>query len=334
MRRIGASCREEIEVIEPVVRELQREGMRLQGPVPADTAFRAPVLAGTDVVVAMYHDQGLPVLKHVGFGNAVNVTLGLRSCGPAWIMGRAAAGAHRRRRRRQPARRAEPGRGPDQRRRPCRSVSVSASTSCTIRGSSAASSMRSPRFPGPAGRSGPGRGALTWGLLARPDDGRHRDRPRPRRGAGRRFSAGTRLRIHVEMSWRPTSSRWRGGGAPLRIVGNLPITYPPAAVPAPQAAHGDRGHALHAAKGGGGPHGRAAGRQGIRPPDGDAGGLREVQALFDVGPGAFQPPPRVRSAIVRLRPAEHPRFEIGDEGVLRMLTTRPSRSGARPCETA
>ena len=73
----GHLGREEIEVIEPVVRELQREGMRLQGPVPADTAFAPRFLAGTDVVVAMYLDQGLPVLKHVGFVNAVNVTLGL-----------------------------------------------------------------------------------------------------------------------------------------------------------------------------------------------------------------------------------------------------------------
>jgi 4-hydroxythreonine-4-phosphate dehydrogenase len=73
----GHLGREEIDVIEPVVRELQGEGMRLQGPVPADTAFAPRFLSGTDVVVAMYHDQGLPVLKHVGFGNAVNVTLGL-----------------------------------------------------------------------------------------------------------------------------------------------------------------------------------------------------------------------------------------------------------------
>ena len=73
----GHLGREEIEVIEPVVPELRREGMRLQGPVPADTAFVPRSLSSADVVVAMYHDQGLPVLKHVGFSNAVNVTLGL-----------------------------------------------------------------------------------------------------------------------------------------------------------------------------------------------------------------------------------------------------------------
>ena len=73
----GHLGREEIEVIAPVIEALRADGMRLQGPVPADTAFTTRFLAGCDAVVAMYHDQGLPVIKHVGFGNAVNVTLGL-----------------------------------------------------------------------------------------------------------------------------------------------------------------------------------------------------------------------------------------------------------------
>ena len=73
----GHLGREEIEVIEPVMAQLRAEGLHLRGPVPADTAFAPEFLAHTDVVVAMYHDQGLPVLKHVGFGNAVNMTLGL-----------------------------------------------------------------------------------------------------------------------------------------------------------------------------------------------------------------------------------------------------------------
>jgi 4-hydroxythreonine-4-phosphate dehydrogenase len=73
----GHLGREEIDVIEPVLGELQREGLNVSGPVPADTAFAPQFLAGADVVVAMYHDQGLPVLKHVSFGNAVNMTLGL-----------------------------------------------------------------------------------------------------------------------------------------------------------------------------------------------------------------------------------------------------------------
>ena len=73
----GHLGREEIDVIGPAVREAQGEGIDARGPVPADTAFAPQFLADADVVLAMYHDQGLPVIKHVGFGNAVNVTLGL-----------------------------------------------------------------------------------------------------------------------------------------------------------------------------------------------------------------------------------------------------------------
>lgn len=67
---------EDAELIAPVVRELQDRGLAVRGPVPADTAF-TPASGAKDAVVAMYHDQGLPVLKYAGFGTAVNVTLGL-----------------------------------------------------------------------------------------------------------------------------------------------------------------------------------------------------------------------------------------------------------------
>jgi len=73
----GHLGREEIEVIAPVLARLRAEGMDLIGPLPADTAFLPPRLAAADAVLAMYHDQGLPVLKHLGFGRAVNLTLGL-----------------------------------------------------------------------------------------------------------------------------------------------------------------------------------------------------------------------------------------------------------------
>ena len=73
----GHLGREELDIIEPVIAELRAEGLDLQGPVPADTAFTPRFLKSVDVIVAMYHDQGLPVIKHVGFGNAVNMTLGL-----------------------------------------------------------------------------------------------------------------------------------------------------------------------------------------------------------------------------------------------------------------
>jgi len=68
---------EELDIIQPVIEELKAEGLHLQGPIPADTAFTARFLKTVDVIVAMYHDQGLPVIKHVGFGHAVNMTLGL-----------------------------------------------------------------------------------------------------------------------------------------------------------------------------------------------------------------------------------------------------------------
>jgi 4-hydroxythreonine-4-phosphate dehydrogenase len=73
----GHLGREEIEVIAPAVDALRKSGLQLTGPVPADTAFTAQMLQQADAVLAMYHDQGLPVIKYAGFESAVNVTLGL-----------------------------------------------------------------------------------------------------------------------------------------------------------------------------------------------------------------------------------------------------------------
>lgn len=73
----GHLGREEIEVIIPTLNELRSEGLTLIGPLPADTLFQQKYLEEADCVLAMYHDQGLPVLKYSGFGNAVNITLGL-----------------------------------------------------------------------------------------------------------------------------------------------------------------------------------------------------------------------------------------------------------------
>ena len=73
----GYLGREEIECISPVIEKLSKRGMCLHGPIPADTAFTPLNRVKTDVFVAMYHDQGLPVLKALGFGEAVNITLGL-----------------------------------------------------------------------------------------------------------------------------------------------------------------------------------------------------------------------------------------------------------------
>ena len=73
----GHLGREELDVIIPALQVLRAEGLDLVGPLPADTAFLPQKLAGFDAVLAMYHDQGLPVLKHSGFEQAVNLTLGL-----------------------------------------------------------------------------------------------------------------------------------------------------------------------------------------------------------------------------------------------------------------
>lgn len=73
----GHMGREEVEVIAPVLEQLRAEGMNLVGPLPADTLFTKNVLAGSDAQVAMYHDQGLAVLKYAAFDEGINVTLGL-----------------------------------------------------------------------------------------------------------------------------------------------------------------------------------------------------------------------------------------------------------------
>jgi len=68
---------EEIRVIAPAIARMQESGIRATGPLPADTVFVPGILSGYDAVLAMYHDQGLPVIKHAGFDRAVNITLGL-----------------------------------------------------------------------------------------------------------------------------------------------------------------------------------------------------------------------------------------------------------------
>ena len=73
----GHLGREEIDVIEPVVHQLRAQSINIIGPLPADTLFTQKYLNSADAVLAMYHDQGLPVLKYQGFGRAANISLGL-----------------------------------------------------------------------------------------------------------------------------------------------------------------------------------------------------------------------------------------------------------------
>jgi 16S rRNA (adenine1518-N6/adenine1519-N6)-dimethyltransferase len=168
---------------------------------------------------------------------------------------------------------------------------------------------------------GPGRGALTWGLLERAKqldvieidrDLAHSLAADPR--------AQTRLRVHLENVLDTDFERLRAGGPPLRIVGNLPYN-----ISTPllfhllrqRAAIADMHFMLQK---------EVVDRMAAAPGGKDYGRLTvmlaaytEVQALFDVGPGAFHPKPKVWSAIVRMRPSAQPRFDIGDDRTLGTL---------------
>jgi 16S rRNA (adenine1518-N6/adenine1519-N6)-dimethyltransferase len=170
---------------------------------------------------------------------------------------------------------------------------------------------------------GPGRGALTWGLLERAErlDVIEIDRdladalkadPRAKSG----------LHVHVGNVLDTDFIRLRGTGEPLRVVGNLPYN-----ISTPllfhllkhSAAILDMYFMLQK---------EVVDRMAARPGTKDYGRLTvmlaavaEVNSLFDVGPGAFQPRPKVWSAIVHVRPTKHPRFDMGHDGVLRTLVT-------------
>jgi 16S rRNA (adenine1518-N6/adenine1519-N6)-dimethyltransferase len=170
---------------------------------------------------------------------------------------------------------------------------------------------------------GPGRGALTWDLLQR---ARSLDVIEIDRDLAQTLQADKRatpaLRVHVQDALDTDFNRLRGEGAPLRIVGNLPYNI---STPllfrllAQREAICDMHFMLQK---------EVVDRMTAQPDNKTYGRLTvmlaavaEVEKLFDVGPGAFQPPPKVWSAIVRLRPAAQPRFEFGKEGVLRTLVS-------------
>ncbi len=170
---------------------------------------------------------------------------------------------------------------------------------------------------------GPGRGALTWGLLQRV---RSLDVIEIDRDLAQSLKEDSRatpgLRIHTENALETDFGRLRADGGPLRIVGNLPYNI---STPllfrllSQRAAIADMHFMLQ----------REVVERMTAPPSNKTYGrltvmlaaVAEVEKLFDVGPGAFQPRPKVWSAIVRLRPTLKPRFDIGDDGVLRMLVT-------------
>ena len=170
---------------------------------------------------------------------------------------------------------------------------------------------------------GPGRGALTWSLMERARD---LDVIEIDRELARSLQADSRaqahLRVHVENVLDTDFVRLRGDGPPLRIVGNLPYN-----ISTPllfhlldqRAAIADMHFMLQkevvdrmAAE----PGGKEYGRLTVM-----LAAYAQVEGLFEVGPGAFQPRPKVWSAIVRLRPSPQPRFAIGNDSVLRALVT-------------
>jgi 16S rRNA (adenine1518-N6/adenine1519-N6)-dimethyltransferase len=170
---------------------------------------------------------------------------------------------------------------------------------------------------------GPGRGALTWGLLERI---KSMDVIEIDRDLAQGLQADPRakngLRIHVENVLDTDFLRLRGDGEPLRVIGNLPYNI---STPllfrllTQRAAISDMYFMLQK---------EVVDRMAAGPGTKDYGRLTvmlaavaEVEALFDVGPGAFQPRPKVWSAIVRLRPTANPRFDIGKDGALRTVVT-------------
>jgi 16S rRNA (adenine1518-N6/adenine1519-N6)-dimethyltransferase len=170
---------------------------------------------------------------------------------------------------------------------------------------------------------GPGRGALTWGLLER---AKHLDVIEIDRDLAQALKADPRARggleVHVENVLDTDFIGLRGAGAPLRVVGNLPYNI---STPllfrllTQRIAISDMYFMLQ----------KEVVERMAAPPGGkDYGRLTvmlaavaEVEALFDVGPGAFQPRPKVWSAIVHLRPTKNPRFDVGKEGALRTLVS-------------
>jgi 16S rRNA (adenine1518-N6/adenine1519-N6)-dimethyltransferase len=170
---------------------------------------------------------------------------------------------------------------------------------------------------------GPGRGALTWDLLqcAHGLDVIEIDRDLAL-ALKADARAGTSLRVHVQDVLDTDFVSLRGAGAPLRVVGNLPynISTPLLFRLLEQhAAIADMHFMLQK---------EVVDRITAQPATRQYGRLTvmiaaaaEAEALFDVGPGAFQPHPKVWSAIVRLRPSREPRFDIGAPGVLRSLVT-------------
>jgi 16S rRNA (adenine1518-N6/adenine1519-N6)-dimethyltransferase len=170
---------------------------------------------------------------------------------------------------------------------------------------------------------GPGRGALTWALLERSKSLDVIEIDRDLAEAMRADPRGqSRIRVHTGDVLEMDFEKLRGDGPPLRVVGNLPYNISTPVLfrlLSQRSAIADMHFMLQkevvdrmTAASGGKEYGRLTVMLGV---------YAAVERLFDVGPGAFKPPPRVWSSVVRLRPTQGPRFDIGSDAALRTLVT-------------
>jgi 4-hydroxythreonine-4-phosphate dehydrogenase len=311
----GHLGREEIETIAPALAEARAAGMRVEGPLPADTLFVPQRLEGADCALAMYHDQGLTVLKYASFGRGVNVTLGLpfvrTSVGDCAGAPRGARGVNPHRPRKRFGQHF------------LHDAGVVARLVAAIR----------PAPDDPIVEIGPGEGALTTPLL---EHVRRLEVIEIDRDLAARLRAAypaERLVVHeADFARLPPG---------LRIVGNLPYN-----VSTPLlfhlAAFVDRVRDLHFML-----QREVVERMVARPSTPAYGRLSvmlqtrfRLEMLFRVAPGAFRPPPKVESAVVRLVPLATAARAAVDFALLSTLVAgafsarRKKLSNALPLEAA
>ncbi len=322
----GTLGTEEQTIIEPAVRTLAAEGLDVTGPVSADTAFTPESLARCDVVVAMYHDQGLPVLKALSFGEIVNVTLGLPIVRTSVDHGTALtlAGTGRAR--------------PDSLFAAVElALHADLSSPCAPNKRLGQHFLHDPAVirrlvgvirPLPDDTMveiGGGPGALTIPLSEKLDAlTRRRSRPRAR-GRAAEPSRGSRSGSSCTTADALTFDfgALAAGPRSLRVVGNLPynistpllfhlLTFSPAIKDLHVMLQREVVDRMTAA-----PGGKDYGRLTVM-----LGLWARSEVCFDIGPGAFTPPPKVWSTVVRLVPHASPPFVVEDHARFARLVAR------------
>ena len=344
------SAREETEIISPLLDELRGEGFDLDGPLPADTLFNPRRLKGCDCVLAMYHDQGLPVLKYASFGAGVNVTLGLPIIrtsvdhGTALDLagtGRAESGSlveaiqlaarlaagHRR----DAAHRMMAAQGT---RLVMRHIPRKRFGQNFLVDEAAIAAIVAAIAPQPRDRLveiGPGLGALTRPLSGRLEHLHAIEIDRDIIARLRAELPAARVTLHEGDALRFDFSAL---GPRLRVVGNLPynISTPLLFHLAQHAAAIFDIHVMLQKE--------VVERMVAAPSTAEYGRLSvmlqyrfEMEKLLDVPPAAFRPAPKVESAVVRMTPFARLPHPARDEALFGKSLPPRSRSGARRCAT-